>query len=154
MFRQILVATDLTTISRRAVDRASALARAGRSHLHILHVVRDPGTQPWVVDAYGVDWKRLRVEARAKGRRSLAAATRRLGLDPQSTSLETRVGVPADEILKYARQHAVDLIVVGTHGRGRLASTLLGSVAEEVVRRAACPILIVRAGPGRRAAAA
>jgi nucleotide-binding universal stress UspA family protein len=154
MFRQILVATDLTTISRRAVDRASALARAGRSHLHILHVVRDPRTEPWVVEAYGVDWEGLRAEARAKGRRALAAATRRLRLDPRSTSLETRVGVPADEILKYARQRAVDLIVVGTHGRGRLASTLLGSVAEDVVRRAACPILIVRPGPGRRAEAA
>lgn len=62
--------------------------------------------------------------------------------------------MPADEILAYAKRHAVDVIVLGTHGRGRLATTLLGSVADTVVRRASCPVMIVRSAVRRRAAAA
>lgn len=155
MFRQILVATDLTRISRNAVRRADALARDEGAHLHLLHVVRDPAAQPWAVESYGVDWDGLRAEARAEGRRALMAATRRLARDARVTTLETRVGAPADEILGYAKRHAIDLIVVGTHGRGRLASTILGSVAEAVVRDARCPVMVVHPAPqSRRSAAA
>ena len=154
MFQQILVATDLTRISRNAVVCADALARDEGAHLHILHVVRDPATQPWTVETYGVDWDGLRVEACAKGRRALRAATRRLTRDASRTTLETSVGAPADTVLEYAKRHAVDLIVVGTHGRGKLASTILGSVADAVLRDAECPVLVVRSAPRRRRPAA
>ena len=154
MFRQILVATDLTPVSRNAVARADALARDNRAHLHVLHVVRDPAREPWTVEAYGIDWERLRAEARGQGRRALIAATRHLALDTRRTTLDTRIGAPADEILDYARRHAIDLIVVGTHGRGPLASALLGSVAEPIVRSARCPVMVVRAAPPRRRPAA
>jgi glycine betaine transporter len=53
-------------------------------------------------------------------------------------------GYPSQEIVKYAREHKVDLIVMGTHGRGPIGHLLLGSVAENVVRRAHCPVLTVR----------
>ena len=52
-----------------------------------------------------------------------------------------RLGKPADEIVRYAREHDVDLIVMGTHGREGVARVFIGSVAETVVRRAACPVL-------------
>ena len=155
MFRHILVATDLTNVSRNALARADALAREHRAHLHVLHVVRDPAHEPWTVEAYGIDWERLRAEARGNGRRALIAATRRLACGIRQTTHETRVGAPADEILDYARRHAVDLIVVGTHGRGPLASVVLGSVAEAIVRQARCPVMVVPPqAPRRRAAAA
>ncbi len=144
MFRQILVATDLTRTSRAALDRADTLAREERAQLHVLHVVRNPAREPWIVEAYGIDWERVRAEACGKGHRALVAATRRLGRDARTTTLVTRVGEAADEILAYARHRAVDLIVIGTHGRGRLAATLLGSVADKVVRGARCPVMIVR----------
>ena len=150
MFRQILVATDLTRVSRPALERADTLAREERAHLHILHVARDPAREPWVVEAYGNDWERLRAEACGKGHRALVAATRRLGRDARTTTLVARVGEAADEILTYARRQAVDLIVIGTHGRGRLAATLLGSVADKVVRGAGCPVMIVRSPSPRR----
>ena len=154
MFRQILVATDLTRVSRNALVRADALARDNRAHLHILHVVPDPAREPWTVEAFGIDWERLRAKARGTGRRALIAATRRLALDTRRTTVDTRMGAPADEILDYAKRHAIDLIVVGTHGRGPLASAILGSVAEAIVRRAVCPVMIVRAAPPRRRPAA
>jgi nucleotide-binding universal stress UspA family protein len=57
---------------------------------------------------------------------------------------EFRSGAPAAEIAKYAREIDVDLIVMGTHGRGAVAHLVLGSVAEIVVRTAPCPVLTVR----------
>jgi nucleotide-binding universal stress UspA family protein len=57
------------------------------------------------------------------------------------------IGLPADEIVRYAREAGADLIVMGTHGRSGWRHALLGSVAEKVVRRARCPVLTV--GPPR-----
>ena len=57
---------------------------------------------------------------------------------------ELRTGSPFVEIVRYARDERIDLIVLGTHGRGPIAHMLLGSVAERVVRKAPCPVLTVR----------
>ena len=68
--------------------------------------------------------------------------TRRLGLEePLHTALLS--GRPAREIVRYAQDHGVDLIVVGTHGRTGVTRVLLGSVAEAVVRLSSCPVLAV-----------
>ena len=56
----------------------------------------------------------------------------------------TRQGPPFLEIIRYAKENEIDLIVLGTHGRTGLAHVLLGSVAEKVVRKASCPVLTVR----------
>jgi universal stress protein A len=55
-----------------------------------------------------------------------------------------QVGSPFQEIVRYAVEQAIDLIVIGTHGRGPIGHMLLGSVAEKVVRKAPCPVLTVR----------
>jgi nucleotide-binding universal stress UspA family protein len=56
----------------------------------------------------------------------------------------TAVGEPAAEIVAHARDNAIDLVVVGTHGRTGLTHAIMGSVAERVVRKAPCPVLTVR----------
>jgi nucleotide-binding universal stress UspA family protein len=58
--------------------------------------------------------------------------------------LATRLGPISDQIVAYARENAIDMIVIGTHGRRGLAHALIGSVAELVVRKASCPVLAVR----------
>jgi nucleotide-binding universal stress UspA family protein len=63
---------------------------------------------------------------------------------PPGVTVCYRDGVPHEEIIRYADQHQIDLIVMGTHGRRGLAHALLGSVAERVVRHARCPVLTVR----------
>ena len=59
-------------------------------------------------------------------------------------SLETTVDDPARGVVRYAEEHDVDHIVVGSHGRGGLSRVLLGSVAETIVRRAPCPVTVAR----------
>ena len=103
MFRQILVATDLTRGSNAALDRADTLAREERAHLHILHVARDPAREPWVVEADGIDWERLRAEACGKGHRALVGATRRLGRDPRTTTLWQKLARPQTRFSRTPR---------------------------------------------------
>jgi nucleotide-binding universal stress UspA family protein len=85
---------------------------------------------------------------------SEAAARQRLeqiasGLEdlPAGVGVHTAVGSPVDRILDYVRDHRVDLVVVGTHGRGLVGHLLLGSVAERVIRRAGVPVLTVHGQP-------
>jgi nucleotide-binding universal stress UspA family protein len=83
-------------------------------------------------------------ELKTSAERSLAQA-----IDPQWAKGKTIVrstewGTPFVEIVRYAKEHDIDLIVLGTHGRTGLKHVLLGSVAENVVRKASCPVLTVR----------
>ena len=64
--------------------------------------------------------------------------------DRARTTIVTQIGSPFFEIVRYAQDQQIDLVVLGTHGRGPLGHMLLGSVAEKVVRKAPCPVLTVR----------
>ena len=76
-------------------------------------------------------------------RQVLAHAADQAG-DDVPVTIASRVGDPADEIVRHAARHSVDLIVVGTHGRTGVARLLLGSVADRVIRGAGCPVISVR----------
>lgn len=142
--KQVLVPTDFSETSEVALKYGSALAQAFTSSLHVLHVIPDPYTQPWSVEATGVSITDLlrTWEADAKKRlETLVPPAERAQLKAE---LATRVGHPFVEIVRYARDQNVDLIVMGTHGRGPVGHMFLGSVAEKVVRKAPCPVLTVR----------
>jgi nucleotide-binding universal stress UspA family protein len=149
MFTKILVATDLDKTSKEAVTAAAHLAREQRASLYIVNVVLDPMTQPWALEAYGIDFPRLVEDLRHGSLAQLKQVV--AGIKPELPSVrpEVLVGAPASEIVQYAREQGVDLIVVGTHGRGPVRRAFLGSVAERVVREAPCPVLVVRSKSGR-----
>jgi universal stress protein A len=138
----ILVPVDFSDCSDAAIKYGYALAAAFGATLHLLHVVHDPYMLPWAVEGFSASGVDLLGEwdAQAKGRLAglvpTAAAT--------TTVLQTFAGAPDREIVRYAAKQQIDLIVLGTHGRGPLAHMLLGSIAERVVRTAPCPVLTVR----------
>jgi nucleotide-binding universal stress UspA family protein len=119
--RQILIATDFSDSAEAAFHVAVQYARALHARLHLLHVY-------WSDE---VEVTRL-----------LADAAAQAGSDVPVTVAGTG-GDPAEEILRYAVRHPIDLIVVGTHGRTGVSRLLIGSVAERVVRGARCPVLVV-----------
>lgn len=148
-FKNILVATDLTTTSKGAVRDAAALAERLGATLHLLHVVtpvpravwsRYPRTPNPVAD---VD------RFKAVARQRLAKLAMKCGGMARHIDVMTGSGDAADEIRDYARQHEMDLVVCGTHRRRGLERVITGSVAERVVRKAPCPVLVV--GPGGQA---
>lgn len=141
---RILLPTDFSEYSKPAVDYACALADKFGAELHLVHVLQDlVATVPEPGLAFpppGDYMKELQTAAEA--------ALQKI-LDPEwekgkAVVRETRQGPPFVEIIRYARENDIDLIVMGTHGRSGLAHVLLGSVAEKVVRKAGCPVLTVR----------
>jgi nucleotide-binding universal stress UspA family protein len=156
MFTRVLVPLDGSDLAERALDPAVGLARLTGASLHLLRVVDvarlDGRGLAGAALEYAYPAALLDTEATDAGayvdqvRGRLAAR----GLENR-VEVEVRHGVAPREIAARARPG--DLIVMATHGRGGVARWFLGSVAEEVVRRAAVPVLLVRAQPTAEAVA-
>ena len=142
--KRILLPTDFSDYSKAARDYACALADQFGSELHLLHVLQDliaMVPEPGLAFPPPGDYMRELQEGAEKGLAEL--------LDPdwakgKSIVRTTQQGPPFLEIVRYAKENDIDLIVMGTHGRSGLAHVLLGSVAEKVVRKAPCPVLTIR----------
>jgi len=142
LIQTILHPTDFSADSRYAFETACALARSNGANLVILHVMT-PSSSP-VLQVPPPDPRRP-----AELQQSLPPMPWPQASDPQ-IRVEHRVaeGDAADEVLGMCEALHCDLIVMGTHGRTGLRRLLTGSVAEAVLRRAACPVLVVKSAPG------
>jgi nucleotide-binding universal stress UspA family protein len=143
---RILVPTDFSETSDAALIYARQLAGSLGASLHLVHVFDDPYGDALVAEVSASVYESMRASAIAAARRELM---RRLPAEDRqrfrgSSAMVT--GLAADAIVEYAADHSMDLIVMGTQGRSGFAHLLLGSVAEQVVRSAHCPVLTVRAG--------
>jgi nucleotide-binding universal stress UspA family protein len=151
-FKRILVPTDFSGCSDRAVRVALDLADTFGATVHVMHVVEDPSAFPWVAEAFPLSLADVFEQMQQEGRRRLLnAVPERRRAD---VAFACPIGSPVDEILRYAEAESIDLIVMGSHGRGVIAHALIGSVAERVLRRAPCPVLTIREGWQPQAASA
>ncbi|MDG5774877.1 universal stress protein [Haloarculaceae archaeon H-GB2-1] len=148
MYDSVLIATDGSEHARRAAIHANRLAERFGATVHVLSVV-DVQSHAGLFDAGGISQEFAdQLEANAKDaveRLREAAASE---LDLQTAVVE---GDPADQILEYATDHDVDVIVMGTHGRRGVRRFIAGSVTEYVVRLADVPVLTVPADQSQRA---
>jgi universal stress protein A len=136
---KILVPTDFSQPSDRALDYARDLARQFHASLHLLHVVNRP------LLAEGLAAEASLSNGTAMGSDMAEDAQRRLRKQaPEAASADVVFGYAARSIVEHASRLGVDLIVMGSHGRTGIAHVLLGSVAEAIVRTAPCPVLTVR----------
>lgn len=143
--KKILVATDFGEAAEAALRYGRALARNFNATLYVMHVAEDVSARLFVGEAsVGVlpDIQRDVEEAARKQIRELLVDNDPDPL-PVKPVMVTSNG-PAQAIVQYAKDAHIDLIVVGTHGRGAVAHMLMGSVAERVVRMAGCPVMVVR----------
>jgi len=139
----ILVPIDFSANAEQALDYACSLASKLGSTVHLVHAVTSPPSALQVALTEDiienlVKEHREALDKLANGRRALAsfgAAT-------------VDVGDPRDLIVATAETLGADLIVMGTHGRRGLSRVMMGSVAEDVIRHAPCPVLTVRAKQG------
>jgi len=141
--RHILVATDFSHDANRAVATAGELARALSAKLTLLHVVQMPSYAFFGGGAF-VPSPELTSDIINDAKRWLAAARDRLG--GIAVDIVCLDGDPGSLILRWAEEHAPDLIVVGTHGRRGVRRLVIGSVADHVMRAAPCPVMTVRGG--------
>jgi len=142
-FKTILVTTDFSDTSKRALPPALRLAEKFGSKLVVVYVDEEK-LPPLVVEytAVGLDDILRDQEQRAAARLREFVAENLRG----AGAIEARVatGVPHVEIVRIAEECGAGLIVMATHGRGFISHMLLGSTTERVLRRAPCPVLVVR----------
>jgi nucleotide-binding universal stress UspA family protein len=136
--RRILVPHDFSETSDAAVKYAIALARTFGAKLYLLHVGENVQTDMATEFPLGLDAS-LEDAVRERLLKIVTPFEQR-ELKPE---FEIRAGTPHVEILTYAKDRDIDLIVMGTHGRGLVGRVVIGSVAEKVVRYAPCPVLTV-----------
>lgn len=157
-FRRILVPVDFSPASKGVLDWAVGVAKQFGASIDVLHA--------WDAPRYsGAELPEVTVEVQGEGRKSLPEFVRNRAakaLEEVIADLERRgirsvegkleEGDPVEVILRVA-ESGYDLLVMGTHGRTGLSRLFLGSVAEKVVRAAACPVLTVRLPPDQSAKA-
>jgi nucleotide-binding universal stress UspA family protein len=136
--RTILHPTDFSKSAQYAFRLACSLARDHGARLIVLHVAG-----PEYADLYSGVPVVQQLEEHA---RELEEKLHRLKPRHFKLPVEHRLekGIPADQILRVAQETNCDLIVMGTHGRTGLGRLLMGSVAEEVLRKSPCPVLTVK----------
>jgi nucleotide-binding universal stress UspA family protein len=141
-FRNILFCTDFSESADAAFEFAldAALRRPG-STLHLLHVIHEPEAQFWKSYLYEVD--NLDAESRRTLDERVATIYRSRAPSGLDLQVDYRVGPDAATILEFARLRKVDLIVLGRHGHSGMGKALFGSVAEKVVRKADCAVLVI-----------
>jgi nucleotide-binding universal stress UspA family protein len=140
IYKHLLVPTDFEACSRHALERAMAMATAFSAEVTLLHVW-EPPVYPYVVPAAPDYVTAIEEAVKHKLEEELRFARERL---PTAHS-ELKMGVVWKEIISTSEALAVDLIVMGTHGRRGLEHALLGSVSEKVIRTSKVSVLTVPA---------
>jgi nucleotide-binding universal stress UspA family protein len=147
IWKTILVPHDFSSSANHAAALARDEAKLHGATIMLLHVVDLPGQlKPETVivpDATGAPIN-IKDYAVSQAEAHLADIVDRLGKDGAKAQSFIRLGKPEDEIVRFATENNVDLIVMGTHGRTGLAHMLVGSVAERVVRSSKVPVLTLR----------
>jgi nucleotide-binding universal stress UspA family protein len=151
-FKRILFCTDFSESADAAFEFAlDAVVRRPGSTLYLLHVIHEPDAQFWKSYIAEVD----NIDADAKKAIDDKVAAAYLSRVPQGVEVkvEFRIGPDAATILEFARVTRIDLIILGRHGHSGVGKALFGSVAEKIVRKAECAVLVVPLDYAKRPAA-
>ncbi|HMP07314.1 MAG TPA: universal stress protein [Lacipirellulaceae bacterium] len=155
--KHLLVATDFSDMAAAALRQAIHLAEMSGAKITLLHVVHADKVNETLLGLDAMEYRMRSADAEwtyhfGDGLQRLRDASREAlqetiaALPEPRPTIEPVVidGRPSQEIVNYANANHVDLIVVGTHGRGALGKAFLGSVADNLIRQADCPVMVVR----------
>ena len=146
VIKNVLVATDFGQVSETALAYGRALARTFGGRLHVLHVVEDLMLRFAYADNAigGLPPESMQAEIVREAKDKLEAFVSETDRRELNAVPVLKVGNhTAKAIAEYAKEAAIDLVIVGTTGRGAIDRALMGSVADKVLRRAPCPVLAV-----------
>jgi nucleotide-binding universal stress UspA family protein len=141
-FKRILFCTDFSESAEAAFEFAlDAAVRRPGSTLFLLHVIHEPDAQFW--KSYIAEVENINADAKRAIDQKVAASYLSRVPQGQDIKVEFRIGAEAACILEFARAAKVDVIILGRHGHSSLGKALFGSVAERIVRKADCAVLVV-----------
>ena len=141
--KKVLVPTDFSESARHALTYGTSFAREYEAELTLLHVVENL-TVGYASDLFPVPMQEVFQEISGYAKTELAKLGAQAREKNVSVVEHVAQGKPSAEIIRFARETEIDMIVLGTHGKGMLDQALFGSTTERVVRRAPCPVLTVR----------
>ena len=141
--RKVLVPTDFSESARHALTYGISFAREYEAELTLLHVVENL-TVGYASDLFPVPMAEVFQEISGYAKAELAKLAAEARKKDVAVVEQVVQGKPSAEIIRFAQETEVDMIVLGTHGKGMLDQALFGSTTERVVRRAPCPVLTVR----------
>ncbi len=146
----ILVPTDFSEHAQQALEYAKELARRFGATLHIIHVV-EPIIYPaeWGYSQVGLT--ELERELTHMAQQEISKLVDAIRAEGITVCGEVLYGRASEQIIRYAQEHNVGLISIGTHGRSGLEHFLFGSTTERVLRKAPCPVLAIRIPPTKAA---
>jgi nucleotide-binding universal stress UspA family protein len=136
-FRHILVAVDFSEASRRALCDAMALAAESNARLSVIHVLHPDRKHAPLETLSEIDPERVAAEKRIKALVSGMASEQNIN------KVLAKRGPVSQQVASFIEQEGIDLLVIGTRGRGGLQKLALGSVAEELLRVAPCPVMTI-----------
>jgi len=142
LFKKILVPTDASEYSRRALKMAIELARSVQAEVVLLHVSYTPQAYWGYTISYGITVTQEQLDQNGE----LALDATLNGIDSEQVVIHKRVesGHPVTIIVDQIKKDNIDLVIMGSHGYGAIAGSVLGSVSQRVLQRASCPVLIIK----------
>ncbi|MEA1894218.1 MAG: universal stress protein [Euryarchaeota archaeon] len=143
LYKKILIATDGSENTKKAVDYGIEFARIAEAEVYAVYVLDAGAFATLPMDAA---WESMYGLIRAEGNEALKRVEDRGAESGVSVECIILEGHPASEIVLYANEHEIDLIVMGTLGKTGLDRILVGSVATKVVHTSTIPVLIVHGG--------
>lgn len=148
MYKNILVAIDDSATSRRALDEAIALSKLHAARLEIVHAVDESMVETLATHGGALtnvgQFDKALIENGKSVLETAVASARAAGVDPAENLLTSHDLHAADQIAKAVTSANADLLVVGSHGRRGFRRLLLGSVAEDLMRKVEISVLVVR----------
>lgn len=141
-FKNILFPIDFSECSEKVFPQALDMAKKLKARLHLLFVARDLSYLTTVSVSKDTLMNTVAEVARGAEEKMEAFCSKQLG-GFSDYEAKVLIGNPGEDILKYAQDQAIDMIIMGTHGRKGLERTLMGSVADLVVRNASVPVMTV-----------
>jgi len=145
-YKNILFCTDFSANSRAALPQAIDLAKKYGSTLHLIHVYQEAGelAEFEISSNIKMDWIRVAHLMGTEMEKKLQSLCQEVTREIGSCQANMLRGKPAAEILRYAREAKIDLIVMASHGLTGMEHALFGSTAERVLRESPCHVFIVK----------
>jgi len=152
--KRILIPADFSDYTPGVLRAAAEIARRWGAEMHVLHIAKESDHVPHAMGVYDgprggyamgiADRSKLLEDARLHLQSRLEQLLQQAGAAGPKAHAEVMWGEPEEEILRTAEHGGHDLIIMATHGRRGLSRMFLGSVTEDVIRRAPCPVLVMR----------
>jgi nucleotide-binding universal stress UspA family protein len=145
-YRHVLYCTDFSESAKAALPFAIDMTKKYGATLHVVHVYQDPGhlVEYKISSNIKMDWIRVARSLGTEAEKKLKELGEEIGKEVKTHKHKMLRGRPHAEILRYARENQIDLIVLASHGLSGLEHVLFGSTAERVLRESPCHVLVIR----------